>query len=152
MGYKILTAKGLKCKGWNMQDLSSETLVVSGDFWVGTKEFSSTSPFGLDRDSNAEASYTRVGIDGDWTAVSGNLMMRTFLDCGENCDDGGEPECTAGDINADGIINVLDIISTVNFVMSIIVPTNDEACAADYNSDGIINVLDIVEIVNIILD
>jgi len=138
-------------EGWNMQDLSSETLAVSGDFWVGTKEFSSTSPFGLDTDSNAGVSYTRVGSDGDWSAVSGNLMMRVFLDCGENCDDGGEPECTAGDINADGIINVLDIISTVNFIMSVAIPTNDEACAADYNGDSIINVLDIVEIVNIIL-
>ena len=86
------------------------------------------------------------------TSVSGNLMMRVFLDCGENCDDGGEPECTAGDINADGIINVLDIVSTVNFIMNVATPTDDEACAADLNSDGIINVLDIVQLVNIILN
>jgi hypothetical protein len=96
-------------------------------------------------------SYSRVGSDGDWTAIPGNLMMRVFLDCGENCDDGGEPECTAGDINADGIINILDIVSIVNFVMNIAIPTDEEICAADYNNDGIINVLDIVSVVNIIL-
>ena len=77
-------------------------------------------------------------------------MIRVYLDCGENCDD-IPSECTEGDINADGIINVLDIVSTVNFVMNVATPTDDEACAADYNDDGIINVLDIVELVNAIL-
>ena len=83
-------------------------------------------------------------------SVEGNLMMRIYLDCGENCDDGGEPSCTAGDINNDGIINVLDIVSTVNFIMNISTPTDDQACAADYNGDGVINVLDIVSLVGII--
>ena len=77
-------------------------------------------------------------------------MVRVYLDCGDNCD-GGEPECTAGDVNADGIINVLDIVAAVNFVLGQDTATDDEACAADYNGDGIINVLDIVSIVNIIL-
>jgi hypothetical protein len=77
-------------------------------------------------------------------------MMRIYLDCGENCDGGGGTECTAGDINADGVINVLDIVATVNFVMGA-TPDEDQACAADYNGDGTINVLDIVAIVNIVL-
>jgi hypothetical protein len=95
-------------------------------------------------------SYSRIGSAGEWTFVPGNLMMRIFLDCGENCDDGGEPNCTAGDINADGIINVLDIVSTVNFIMNLATPNDDQACAADYNGDGTINVLDIVSLVGII--
>ena len=104
----------------------------------------------MDSDTNAGVSYSRVGSTGDWTSVDGNLMMRVYLDCGANCD-GGEPECTAGDINNDGIINVLDIVQTVNFVMGLTTPTEDESCAADYNADGIINVLDIVMIVNMIV-
>jgi len=147
--YSQVLAGGLM-DGWNTVDLSSQTLMVSGDFWVGAKEFSSTSPFGLDTDSNMGVSYSRVGSAGEWTSVDGNLMMRIYLDCGENCDDGGEPNCTAGDINADGIINVLDIVSAINFIMNIATPTDDEACAADYNGDGVINVLDIVSLVNII--
>ena len=55
-------------------------------------------------------------------------------------------------LNTDGVINILDVVSTVNFVVDILVPTDDEACAADYNDDGVINVLDIVSIVNIILN
>jgi len=148
--YSQVLAGGL-VDGWNTRDLSSQTLVVSGPFWIGAKEFSSTSPFGLDTDGADNGhSYYRVGSAGDWLSVEGNLMMRIYLDCGENCDDGGEPSCTAGDINNDGIINVLDIVSTVNFIMNISTPTDDQACAADYNGDGVINVLDIVSLVGII--
>ena len=84
------------------------------------------------------------------TSIVGNLMVRVFLDCGENCsDDPGS--CTAGDVNGDAVINVLDIVATVNFVLGTGTPSDDEACAADMNGDGIVNVLDIVAIVNIVL-
>jgi hypothetical protein len=146
--YSSVIAGGV-VTGWNTKDLSDEGIFVSGDFWIGTKEFSSTSPFGLDTDSmDMGMSYTRVGTTGEWTSVAGNLMERIYLDCGENCDEGGS--CTAGDVNGDGVINVLDIVSTVSFVMGTQSPSDEEACAADYNGDGTINVLDIVSIVGVI--
>ena len=52
-----------------------------------------------------------------------------------------------GDVNEDGIINVLDIILTVNIILG----TSDFSNNADVNSDGIVNVLDIVSLVNVIL-
>ena len=52
-----------------------------------------------------------------------------------------------GDVNNDGLINILDVVSTVNIVLGMA----DWVDAADYNDDGVINVLDIVSIVNIIL-
>lgn len=52
-----------------------------------------------------------------------------------------------GDYNNDGLINVTDIVSTVNIVLGI----NEFSAAVDLNSDGMINVLDIVSIVNIVL-
>ena len=147
--YSRVMAGGL-VDGWNTFDLSAEGLSYSGDFWVGTKEFSSTKPFGLDTDSgNTGNSYSRVGSTGDWTAIEGNLMIRVFLDCGEDCET--EPECSAADVNNDGVVNVLDIVSTVNFVMGLDSPDDQESCAADINGDGIINVLDIVAMVNIIV-
>jgi len=126
--------------GWNTYDLSAEGLTVSGTFWIGTKEFSSTQGFGLDTDSNAGASYSRTST-GDWTQLDGNLMIRVFVD-------GGEVSCGTGDTNADGIINVLDIVSTVNGVLAGGTVTD---CANDMNGDGILNVLDIVSIVNLVL-
>jgi len=148
--YSQVMAGGL-VDGWNINDLSAEALVVSGDFWIGAKEFSSSKPFGLDTSSDLGNSYSRVGSAGAWTFVPGNLGMRVYLDCGENCDEGGDPVCTAGDVNSDGIINVLDIVATVNFVMGVASPTDDQQCAADFNEDGIINVLDIVQIVGSIV-
>jgi len=55
---------------------------------------------------------------------------------------------TLGDVNDDGLINILDVVSTVNIVLG----QAEWVDSADYNSDGIINILDIVSIVNIIMN
>ena len=52
-----------------------------------------------------------------------------------------------GDINDDQIINVLDIILLVDFILS-----NEYEVIADLNNDGFLNVIDIVVLVNIILN
>ena len=68
-------------------------------------------------------------------------------DCG---DQGGGDDCAeAGDVNADGTVNILDIVAIVNNILGS--GALAEECAADYNSDGTINILDIVAIVNSIL-
>lgn len=133
--------------GWNEFDLSDQGLVVSGDFWIGTKEFSSTKPFGVDTSSNSGNSMATTA--GAWGAIDGNLMVRVFLDCGEECSEG--PTCTAGDVNSDGSINVQDIVSVVGFVLGTTSPDDDQSCASDLNNDGFINVQDIVGLVNLIL-
>ena len=53
----------------------------------------------------------------------------------------------SGDINGDYVINVIDIVLTVNVVM-----TGEYNTTVDLNYDSIINVLDIVLLVNIILN
>ena len=52
-----------------------------------------------------------------------------------------------GDVNEDGLVNVLDIVQTVNLVL-----TSEYEENGDLNGDGIVNVLDIVQLVNIILN
>ena len=56
-----------------------------------------------------------------------------------------------GDINFDGIVDILDIVSIVNYIMSILEFTQAQLIAADYNADGLVNILDIVQIINYIL-
>ena len=56
----------------------------------------------------------------------------------------------AGDSNDDGIINVVDVVSTVNFILSD-QPPSDDICLFDYNEDGIVNVVDVVGLVGFIL-
>ena len=51
-----------------------------------------------------------------------------------------------GDVNEDGIINVLDIVTLVNWIL--LEQYND---SGDMNNDGLLNILDIVQLVNLIL-
>ena len=61
-----------------------------------------------------------------------------------------EPVVVLGDANGDGVMNVTDIVATVNYIME--KPSdgfNKEA--ADLNGDGLVNVTDIVKMVSIIM-
>ena len=51
-----------------------------------------------------------------------------------------------GDVNGDFLINIQDIILTVNLVLN-----SEYNISADINSDGGIDILDIVQLANIIL-
>ena len=53
----------------------------------------------------------------------------------------------AGDVNADGYVDILDIVTTVNFVLN-----NEYSSYADLNSDSTVDILDIVQLINIILN
>ena len=57
-----------------------------------------------------------------------------------------------GDVTGDGLIDILDVVTTVNIVLDSINPTNYQLIAADGNEDGIINIQDIILIINIILN
>ena len=99
-------------------------------------EISPFVPIGVDLD-----------LDFDYTIVSdseGNEI--------ESCGIGSSIQTgMLGDVNSDGEINVLDIVSMVNFALGSDYPNDIEFWASDINGDGSINVLDIVSIVNIIL-
>jgi hypothetical protein len=83
--------------------------------------------------------------DGDYTVVfdfddgaSANLSFDISI--GGGC-------ALEGDLNTDGITNVLDIVLLVNLVLG----GNEPGDCSDVNGDGTLNVLDIVLLVNIIL-
>ena len=59
-------------------------------------------------------------------------------------------ECTDnvfGDINGDSLVNIQDIILTINLVLN-----SEYDGSADFNSDDTINILDVITLVNIILN
>ena len=67
--------------------------------------------------------------------------------------DGSVEECIAdGDVTGDGVINVLDVISTVNHIIGNSTLGGDSFCSADFNYDEVINVTDIISLINIILE
>ena len=57
-----------------------------------------------------------------------------------------------GDINDDGVINVLDILLIVGIILDTHDPTDFELWAANVNGDEVIDILDIITIVTMILD
>ncbi|MBL7052918.1 MAG: right-handed parallel beta-helix repeat-containing protein [Candidatus Marinimicrobia bacterium] len=57
-----------------------------------------------------------------------------------------------GDVNQDEIINILDILLVVNFILENETPDDYESWAADYNEDGAISILDIMALITIILN
>ena len=52
----------------------------------------------------------------------------------------------SGDLNGDGVIDILDIIALVNMILN-----GSYSPIADINEDGVINILDVIIYKNIIL-
>ena len=61
-------------------------------------------------------------------------------------------QCVLGDVSEDGIVNVIDIVNLVNYILGSNELSDSQLCAADLNGDSIINVIDIVNLVNTILN
>ncbi|OUW63167.1 MAG: hypothetical protein CBD58_00545, partial [bacterium TMED198] len=92
------------------------------------------------------ASHEMGGLSGgDFDAYVDGLL--NFLEIG-----GADPfDCSAGDLNDDAIINILDVVLQVNIVIGVESnPTQYAECAADINADGVIDVLDIILNINLI--
>ena len=56
-----------------------------------------------------------------------------------------------GDINSDSEINVLDVVTLINFILFIEEPNDYQFWAADINGDISLNIQDVVLLVNLIL-
>lgn len=64
---------------------------------------------------------------------------------------GGVCSGRTGDVNGDGEVDVIDVITVVNHVLEIATMDECGQTQADTNGDGVINIIDVIEIVNIIL-
>lgn len=57
-----------------------------------------------------------------------------------------------GDINFDSVLDILDVVILINFVLGNTVPTSLEYTSSDINGDSQIDVIDIVLLVNLIIE
>ena len=92
--------------------------------------------YGLDNLNSLRNQFSMNNISDNENA--GILFIYKNIDSGNSI---------SGDVNGDEIVNVLDIVVTINLILS----GNEYLQSADQNSDGIVNVLDIVTLVNLIL-
>ena len=87
---------------------------------------------------------------GSWI-ISSNIdeMLEA---CGDLCIEDDCPTSGTGDVNADGLINVIDIVEIVGAILNGGFTNECVQSSADINSDGVVNVIDIVAIVDLILN
>ena len=99
------------------------------------------SPYPRDFIINQEGiiAYANNEIDTEW-------MLSIIYDLIDNTNG------IIGDINQDYVINVLDIINLINFILGTEIPNNNQITLSDLNSDEIVNILDVVMLVNLILN
>jgi hypothetical protein len=57
-----------------------------------------------------------------------------------------------GDVNGDGIYNIMDVLLCMQFVMGGIELEEDELNRANVNYDGVIDIFDLLLIVDLVLD
>ena len=95
---------------------------------------------------------TNINIDSNWygdyliPARTAHILTSNSADLGD-CESCAAP----GDMNDDGIWNVLDIVALANCVLAGNCDGIENGCAGDMNDDGIYNVLDIVNLANCVL-
>ena len=56
-----------------------------------------------------------------------------------------------GDINLDGILNIIDVIMMVDFIIGNSIPTNFEFLILDINTDSNLDILDVIQLIELIL-
>ena len=134
-------------KIYTLQLTYDEATLVGQEFKFGIKGGDNESSYGLNH-------YENINVQDPNIHVYFGSINPIFYDAWDF--DLNEPtiseQCTASDLNNDGIVNVVDIISVVNIIIGTITPSDLQQCAADANQDGEINVVDVISMVNQIIN
>ncbi len=77
-----------------------------------------------------------------------NIMLTSD----ETCIDFGSANILPGDITQDQVVNVLDIVMIVDYILNNTTLTETELIASDLNGDSVLNVVDLVILVEMILN
>ena len=97
-----------------------------------------------------DATIYQISPDGniefDYTQSGNNVMIARAQSYSPEYFDfiQGDP----GDVNGDQIINVLDVVQTINMILG----TQEVNYLADLNNDSIVNILDVVQLINLVLN
>ena len=128
--------------GWDVAGVEDAT---KDHTLVRKSSVTSGNPLWLDNpDTGEQGSAGDDAEDSEWIV----LDIDTWNNLGFHDMDGEDEGCTLnGDVNSDGILNVLDVVQIVSAIVD---SATDGLECADMNGDDIVNVLDIVQIVSTI--
>ena len=124
-----------------------ESAKISQECKFGIKGGDNESSYGLNHYENINIDDPNIHVY--WGSINPVFYNAWDYDLNEPIDNSS---CTPMDLNSDGIINVVDIVSMVNIVLSTDPHSDEQLCLADINQDGIVNVVDIVSLVNAVLE
>ncbi len=116
--------------------------------------FYNQNPFYYNGIANQTANYKTVGLSFEFGGIPNtwqDSVMYRYLSYFD-IDTSLAPDYILGDVNQDDMINVVDIVKVVSFILQTITPNEQEILAADYNADGTLTVNDIMSIVAYILN
>ena len=119
---------------WDETENSDSYKIYRDNIWLGLNNLSDNTEY-IDQ-------IAELGIVYEY-------CIEAINDCGESdfsCDTGFSD--IAGDVNGDGEINVLDVITLLNMILEI---TGPDYASGDMNADDALDVLDVVNLVNIVL-
>jgi carboxypeptidase T len=164
-GYLQITAKWAIEEGWDwaqvlasadgqnwtslegnyMSGGAGQGIQTSGEFGYDGESDWATDNISLSQFAGAEQVYLQFKLSSDGHVTDDGIYIDNIAVFAYNVEN-----IILGDVNHDGVINVLDIVNIVNLILDGTAGEED-LLVADLNGDGDINILDIVILVGIIL-
>ncbi len=131
--------------GWHNMGLDVETLADSTvSYSVYFDGEMVGGPFIDDSDSRTLSGYYGVfSFQMSDTGIPGYFDNFSVL--------GSAQPILYGDLNSDGVVDILDVVTVVSIIMGNTTPDDYQMQAGDINLDGAIDILDIVSMVSLIL-
>ena len=104
--------------------------------------------FSIDPYSTVEFNFSPSNINGETSSLTFNIQPIYHSYDSKSYNFNIYSSQISGDLNADGVLNILDVVILVGIVLD----NGEVNFYSDVNSDGVINILDIVTLINLILN
>ncbi|UCE19821.1 MAG: M20/M25/M40 family metallo-hydrolase [Gemmatimonadota bacterium] len=145
----------LASRGFNGQGFTGEIDPISPAVPLFTYDRSTDQGPGIIRSSGSAAlavetsaykvAYFSFGLEGIEPLESRAQVLEDILSWFK------KPGIDKGDVNGNGVTDIIDAVVTVNIVLGMYQPDEQEVERADMNYDGAIDIIDVVRIVNAVL-
>ena len=143
LSHKLMSAlQGAKVPGADTRCLDEGISTLSSFIRVAKPE---NSPNEIYLDLNVNSVTSHYNQTGEWIDPIDSLQ--TLYDGWVQ----NQIDSELGDVNSDTIIDILDVVNMVNFIMGNSQPSFEQQYLGDLNQDTIINIQDIILVINIIL-
>jgi hypothetical protein len=138
------------------KEYTTPTNTGDSEIKIQYQDFNNTSDGNYTNYTPTHGCYSTIGIENHLGDIGLEYTFNnSYPEAAATLQDGSaifittrtESSYILGDLNDDGIVNILDVVLLVNIVLG----NEDFNPAGDMNTDGLINVLDVVILVNAIL-